>query len=70
MGEKRGNPKRRIPENIVERVEEEQLPHEAFFHQTLARLLSDAGIDLTEEVCEDVNPQAAGQITFHEVTGQ
>lgn len=21
-------------------------------------------------VCEDVNPQAAGQITFHEVTGQ
>jgi hypothetical protein len=49
MGEKRGNPKRRIPENIVERVEEEQLPHEAFFHQTLARLLSDAGIDLSEE---------------------
>lgn len=49
MGEERGNPKRRIPENIVERVEEEQLPHEAFFHQTLARLLSDAGIDLTED---------------------
>jgi len=21
-------------------------------------------------VCEDVNPQAAGQITFHEVAGQ
>jgi hypothetical protein len=43
---------RRIPENIIQALEEEQLPHETYLRETLARVLTDAGIDLTEEAAQ------------------
>jgi len=42
----------RIPENIIQALEEEQLPHETYLRETLARVLTDAGIDLTEEAAQ------------------
>jgi len=37
---------RRIPENIIRALEEEQMQHETYLHQTLARKLAEAGVDL------------------------
>jgi hypothetical protein len=43
-----GTSRRRIPENIIEALEEEKLPHETYLRETLARKLTEAGVDLTE----------------------
>jgi len=36
----------RINEKLAEKIEAEQLPHENSFQETMARLMSKAGVDL------------------------